>query len=160
MKYVIIICLSSLFIPSCKPKGAEVTVTESQDTTAVNVQTNEFQAYEDEIMKIHDDVMPKVSDINRLSRQLREIKTKTGTTDATKPSTIVGLDETLKSLEDAEQEMMNWMKYYSETKPRLTPDLEKIFYERELEKITNVKMTMLNSIEKANTWLNAHPELK
>lgn len=143
---------------SCKPKGAEVTVTEKQDSTVLNTQTNEFQAYEDEIMKIHDDVMPKVSDINRLSAQLEAIKTKAGPSD--KPSTIEGLDETLQSLREAEKGMMDWMKYYSDTKSRLTPEVEKIFYERELEKITNVKMAMLNSIEKANNWLNAHPELK
>ena len=161
MKYVFIICLAAFATFSCKPKGtAEVTVTETQDTTGVQNEVNEYQAYEDEIMKIHDDVMPKVSDINKLSTQLREIKAKNGVTEEDKPSNIEGLDETLQALRDAEQQMMDWMKSYSETKPRLTPDIEKIFYERELEKITNVKMSMLNSIEKANTWLNAHPELR
>ncbi len=70
---------------------------------------------------------------------------------------IEGLDDALESLRQAEQGMMDWMKRYSETKATITPDLMQTFYERELERITQVKMNMLNSIDKANAWLAAHP---
>lgn len=158
MKYLSLLSFVILLAVSCKPKNNEVKNAAKSDPAVA--QSNEFQAYEDEIMKIHDDVMPKMSDINRLSTELRNIKTKTSGAGEETQSKIEGLDDSLNSLRNAEKLMMDWMKNYSDTKARLTPDIAKIFYERELEKITNVKMAMLNSIENANAWLNTHQELK
>ena len=88
-----------------------------------------------------------------MSSQLRDIKSKAGETPEGTPAKIEGLDDALTSLREAEQGMMDWMKYYTDTKPKVTQDLLPTFYERELEKITQVKNNMLNSIEKANSWL-------
>lgn len=148
MKQLLLLCLGFIMILSCKQKAAEKEPAATEPALSADL-----QHYDDEVMKIHDEVMPKMSDIQRLSSQLREIKAKAGETPEGTPVMIEGLDDALNSLREAEQGMMDWMKYYSDTKPKVTEDLMKTFYERELEKITQVKNNMLNSIDKANAWL-------
>src|SRR5688572_10336006 len=153
MRQLIFLFLIVVLAFSCKPK-ATVEESTSTDLQPVEIKMDaNLQHYEDEIMKIHDDAMPKMSDIQRLSSQLRDIKSKAGETEDGTPVQIEGLDDALTSLREAEQGMMDWMKLYSETKPRVTQDIIAMFYERELEKITHVRENMLNSIEKANKWL-------
>ena len=112
---------------------------------------------EDEVMKIHDEVMPRITDINRLSSQLRDIKARAGQTPEGTPVMIDGLDETLNALRNAEQGMMDWMKDYSDQKAQLGAEQLEAFYKEELEKIKAVRDSMLSSIEIANAWLAAHP---
>lgn len=150
MKLLIILSLAGMIGMSCKRKTADV-------QTNGNAASADLQNFENEIMKVHDEVMPKMTNINKLSTQLRDIKSRTGKTPEGQPVAIEGLDETLQALREAEQGMMDWMKNYSEIKASLTEENLKKFYEKELQKIMSVKDNMLNSIEKANSWLAAHP---
>ena len=147
MKQLFLLCLGFMMILSCKQKAAE------EPAATESAPNADLQHYEDEVMKIHDEVMPKMSDIQRLSSQLREIKANAGENAEGTPVMIEGLDDALTSLREAEQGMMDWMKNYSDTKSKVTGDLMKTFLERELEKITQVKINMLNSIDQANAWL-------
>jgi hypothetical protein len=52
--------------------------------------------------------------------------------------------------------MMDWMKQYSDAKSRVPAEQMQVFYERELEKVTQVKTSMLNAIDEANTWIATH----
>lgn len=128
-----------------------------KESASQNTPTASNQNLEEEILRVHDEVMPKMSDINRLSNQLREIKKNAGQTPDGQPITIEGLDETLKELRTAEQGMSDWMKNYGDTKANLKDENLKDFYEKELKKIRIVRDNMLSSIEKANAWLAAHP---
>ncbi len=152
MKLLVLLSIALTLASSCKEKVA-VAVEQTTDSRL----SADLQNYENEVMKIHDEAMPKMSEIKRLSSQLIEIKAEAAETPEGKPVEIEGLDDTLESLRQAEEGMMTWMNNYSNAKARVTPELLKTFYERELEKITQVKMNMLNSIEKANTWLANHP---
>ena len=49
------------------------------------------------------------------------------------------------------------MKRYSETRKTLSSEQLKRFFEKELEKVTYVKMAIVESIEKANAWIASHP---
>jgi hypothetical protein len=152
MKLISLFFFAALVALSCKPKAAETeTETVEVETTTEAEVPAELQAYEDQIMKIHDEVMPKMGDINRLRNELKSIKDKSGTTP------MPGLDDAIQALDKAEEWMMTWMKNYSETKNTLAPEHLGKFYEKELMKVENVKSTMLTSIEQAEAWLAAHP---
>lgn len=144
-----LLILFLLWLAACKEKSSDAS---GHDTN--------LEHYEDEVMKVHDDVMPKMSDIQRLSMKLRDIKSKAGITPEGEPVVIVGLDSTLHALRTAEQGMMDWMKNYGDRKAQVPEDLLQTFYERELKRITQVKTDMLNSIDQANAWLEQHPEYK
>lgn len=154
MKIIFFLFLAGLTFTSCKQ-----TVTKDTTQDEVSNIPADLQHYEDEIMKIHDDVMPEMSEIQRLSTRLRDIKSKAGERSEGNHTIIEGLDDALISLRNAEQGMMDWMKSYGESKARMTPDLMQTFYERELGKVTIVSTNMINAIDKANAWLQANPNL-
>jgi hypothetical protein len=135
---------------SCKPGGS------AEGATGDKPQT-EVEALESQVMAIHDEVMPKMSDINHLSGELRKYKAGLKENEVGKLESPDGLDQVIESLKMAEQGMWDWMKSFGDTKATLTDDQLKSFYEKELEKVTRVKSDMLTSIEKAQAWLAAHP---
>ena len=57
-----------------------------------------------EVMAIHDDVMPEMKTINTLERAIKKKIDSNGSQDS-----IVMMKATLKRLETADQMMMNWM---------------------------------------------------
>lgn len=150
MKILVALIMFSLLAFSCKEKPAV-------DNTSELELSADLKNYEDEVMKIHDEVMPKMNEIHQLSTELRNIRSDAGANPDGTPVKMEGLDESLQALKDAEDGMMNWMKNYTSIKTSVKPEQLKRFYEKELEKITHVKDSMLNSIEQAKAWLAAHP---
>jgi len=136
---------------ACKP-GA------SSDTGETTGVSQDLQALEKQVMAVHDEVMPKMKEINDLSAKLREIKTKFKEEESGKLNTPEGFEEVQGALKLSEQGMWEWMKSYSDTKATLQEDQLKPFYEKELEKINKVKQDMLGAIEKAQAWIAAYPK--
>lgn len=99
----------------------------------------------DEVMKIHDDVMPKMSDINRYQKQLRK------QLDTESDSTKKVILNAINNLEMADEGMMQWMADFK------VPDEEpaKTTYLKDQKKhIEKVRDDMLNSMEQAKILLD------
>ncbi len=88
-----------------------------------------------EIMIIHDEVMPKMSDIYKLKKALKEIE-----------QTEASL-KLIKELEDADEAMMSWMHQYKKPTPG-TKGLDNYLNDQEVL-IKEVRSKMLTAIEKA-----------
>ena len=77
--------------------------------TACNNSTNqvveEQQAW-DQVMAVHDDVMPKTADLNRMTTQLRA---KNAALDSTRQDTKNKIMDAIQALESADESMMSWM---------------------------------------------------
>jgi hypothetical protein len=131
---------------SCKPSAGA-------DTTSTEGTANDLKALEDQVMAVHDEVMPKMSEITRLTGDLRAIKDKVSENPDGKIVSPDGLEELMGSLKLAEQGMWDWMKAYSDTKPTIKEDQLKSFYEGQLITINKIKKDMLESIQKTETWL-------
>ncbi|MEO5906392.1 MAG: hypothetical protein ABIQ11_06685 [Saprospiraceae bacterium] len=160
MKLYLPFFICALILVSCQQKPAEVKTDEPSTGGTVTeplVLSADLQNYENEIMKIHDEVMPRMSEINQLATKLKSIKAAAGTTEAGKPNTPDGLDDALNALRAAEQYMMDWMKEYSDGRATFSEAEMPKFLEKELSKVTEVKIRMLNAIDKANSWIAAHP---
>jgi hypothetical protein len=151
MKFFIIIFFSGMLMISCKPKsGTEEPITSlpaNADTTA----------YEAEIMKIHDSIMPKMTDLNHLESQLREIRKAASQSDIGSAAIPEGIDDTIAALKASQAGMLDWMEYYSAMRSKLQKDVMLEFMKQELVKINEVKDNVNGTIEKATTWLAAHP---
>lgn len=158
MKLYLLFFIYTITFASCQQKPAEVNTNEPSTGEVIKepvILSADLQNYENEIMKIHDAVMPRMSEINQLATKLKSIKAAAGTTEAGKPNTPDGLDDALNALRNAEQYMMDWMKDYSDRRATLAEaDMPK-FLEKELEKISEVKIRMENAIDKANSWITA-----
>ncbi len=152
MKFSQILFLSGMIIMSCKPKSA----TEESSAT---LKKGDITAYETEILKIHDEAMPKMTEMNQLETQLRNIRTKASQSDQGSSAIPEGIDQVIQSLKSAQNGMLDWMEYYSAMRSKLQQDVMFSFMESELQKIKVVKDSMSNSIDKAKAWLAAHPSL-
>lgn len=130
--------LAVLSIFSCKPKMQDSTEIEDPDIILLY----------DEVMKIHDDVMPKMQDISKLRRELRK-KIPT-----VQDSSIVYSD--VLYLNKADDAMMDWMARFSEEYMSIQKKEDKISYlKNEIPAIEYVRDIMLESIAKAQRRLDS-----
>jgi len=106
----------------------------------------------DEVMAIHDEVMPKTGAINKNKKALKKMLTPM-IEDTTKLRNQ--LLDTILELEDAEEGMMDWMANYKSKPSKLKEGVDPMaYYLEEKKKITEVKNKMLSSIENAKVLLN------
>jgi hypothetical protein len=101
----------------------------------------------EEMMEIHDEVMPKMSEISRIRR---ELKAEMEALDSTQTEQMAAIDSTIARLDRADIAMMNWMGDLQQLPElRQNNDHEQImaYIEEERGKIAAVRMDMLNAIE-------------
>ncbi len=99
----------------------------------------------DEVIRIHDEVMPKISDINKLKKRVRKLEKN--------DETSIAL---IKQLQDADDAMMDWMadfqKYKTLADSSKTVKMDYLNVEK--QKIQSVSDQMLLSIDTAKKYLN------
>ncbi|HMQ06624.1 MAG TPA: hypothetical protein PKC30_04945 [Saprospiraceae bacterium] len=100
-----------------------------------------------DIMKVHDDAMEKMSEINELGQQL--VQYAEGQAD----STMAAMAHELRmKLESAEDGMMNWMQGWKlPEKPSKEEAME--FFAKQKEQVNSVSMDINKSIEEAKNFL-------
>lgn len=106
---------------------------------------------QEEVLAVHDEVMPKMGDISRLERAFR--KEREELVQSAQPDTtrIRLLGEHVDALQFANQSMMDWMHTF-EAPPAGLPQEEALAHLRkELESIERVRQQMLESLENAQT---------
>lgn len=93
----------------------------------------------DEVMVIHDDVMPKTATIHRLKKKLKKNQ---------EQENLASVTAVIEQLDIADEGMMSWMEKFK--KPKDQPFEEaKAYYESEKVKITKVKRDILSAISVA-----------
>ncbi len=108
------------------------------------------QALYDEVMKVHDEVMPKMDDIYKLKQELKKQISDTPNLVDEKRRTI---EATILKLDSASEAMMVWMRNFNPLPDSLGEDKAREYLEDQQEKIEKVKDEMLDAINKA-TELN------
>ena len=102
------------------------------------------QLYE-EVMTIHDDVMPKISDITKLRRKIRKDK----------QESVESLQH-ITDLEKADDAMMDWMSDFQKYKTYndSTKESKMKYLNNEKLRIQSVSDQMYGSLESAKKYLN------
>jgi len=106
---------------------------------------SEVEALYDKVIEIHDDVMPKISDISKLRRKIRKQESKS-------PESLMLLNQ----LENADDAMMSWMSDFQVYKSYKdsTKESKMKYLNSEKVKITNVSDEMYEAINSAKEYLN------
>lgn len=99
-----------------------------------------------EVMQIHDDVMPRMSEIGRIKRQFKDFL-KDGVYEAKADS----IQQLIYQLDEADESMMNWMGEFKKPDYSNFENAQAV-YANEKVKITNVKLKMESTIQKAQTF--------
>ncbi|MDX1683955.1 MAG: hypothetical protein R3275_01900 [Saprospiraceae bacterium] len=102
----------------------------------------------DEVMAIHDEVMPKVSDMSKLSRELK--KEKQNLQDS---SMIARYDQRIRELNEAEEAMFDWMRDFDAKRKT-----DEAYLKKEKKNIKEVSELMLSSISNAQKLLENNDE--
>jgi len=131
MKTLNILLIVTVFCISCGP-----------DQKAIE------KAKFDEVMAVHDEMMPKMSAIRKLKQKLVE------KAQAIAPEDSTGIEqesltELVAELETASESMMIWMRSFAEPEEGTAHEEVLKFYEQEMEKVMEVREKMSNAIDKA-----------
>ena len=107
--------------------------------------TNANRALYDQVMDIHDEVMPKVGDIYELKKKLLEKIASTPNMVAEEKSK---LEKRIADLDSVGEMMMGWMHSFQPLPDTVDQERAREYLESEMEKIRKVKEAMLEIIEK------------
>lgn len=100
----------------------------------------------DEVMFIHDEVMPKMSDISKLGKEIKKKKQELS------DSTLIAIyDDHIKALNEADEAMYDWMHEFE--LPDQESDVEPYLI-KEKDRIQKVSDMMLSSIANAQKLLD------
>jgi len=104
------------------------------------------QALYDEVMKVHDEVMPKMNDIYKLKEGLKkQIADSPNLVDEKKKA----IESTILKLDSASEGMMVWMRNFNPIADSLGEQKAREYLEDQQEKVKKVKEDMLAAIEEA-----------
>lgn len=123
---------------ACGPKG-------NQDHAghAMNTEGGPNQALYNQVMDIHDEVMPATEDLYNISKGLKaQLK------DATADSVKASLQMRIQYIDSVNTMMMDWMRKFRPMADTVNEERVREYYESELEKIKTVKEAMLTALEK------------
>ncbi len=149
MKSLPLIALLAFFsILSCSKSADYSTMSHDADQTQ---EEGPNQALYNQMMDVHDEVMPRMDEIMKLKRELQEQI-------ANSPDMVIErkqeLENVISNLDSANNSMMSWMHRIHEFNPLAdSVDQEKAreYLESEMEEIRKVKEQISESIEKAKS---------
>lgn len=137
----IILLIAAFTLISCG-KGAENV--HSQDNETMDESPN--QALYDQVMDVHNEVMPKMDELMKLKRELQEKIAST-------PDLVVEKKEQMEriifNLDSASTAMMSWMHEFNPPADSVDQEKARAYLESEMERIKKVKALTLETIEKA-----------
>ncbi|CAN5300553.1 hypothetical protein BH09BAC3_BH09BAC3_18890 [soil metagenome] len=116
------------------------------------VTDNPNQALYDEVIDIHDEVMPKMEDIYGLKKTLEEKLANTPDLAAEKKAEI---EKVIMSLDSANDAMMNWMHQFSPQPDSADRETAREYYETEMERIKKVRDITNETLVKAKALAEA-----
>lgn len=146
-KYNFFLLLSFGLFVACNGSS---TKSEDSDSKFSAEELKEQQDLWDDLMIVHDEVMPKISNIHKLGRQLKNYSE---TTEDVPNLVKEQIAATVGLLDEADESMFSWMNNLRQLKP--LQDTEKhedivIYLRAEQDRMDKVKKDMLISIEKGS----------
>lgn len=136
LKGLIIVVVGTLI--SCGKSG--------RDTTASDpVEDDSNEALYNQVMDIHDEVMPKMNDLYTLKKQLQEqIANSPDLVEEKKQE----LEQTILQLDSASNSMMVWMRQFNPPADTASEEAMREYLESQLEKVKKMREDVLMALEK------------
>lgn len=107
---------------------------------------NPNQALYEEVMAVHDEVMPKADELYQLKKELQDKIAKTPDLVADKKKQ---LDQIIAELDSADHSMMDWMHKFNPLPDSANQETAREYLENEMEKIKKIRELINGSIQKA-----------
>lgn len=117
----------------------------SQHAPSENASNDPNKALYDSVMAVHDEAMPKLEDIFRLTESLKD---KIAGTPDMPASTKKQIEAAIDSLNNASEGMMVWMRKFNPVTDTSNPEAARDYLKQEMVKVEKVKSDIVNSLEK------------
>jgi hypothetical protein len=108
-----------------------------------------------DIMVVHEDIMPKMSEINRLKRQLGRYKDSVSDDNAEMKDSLINTILMLSKMEDG---MSDWMEHYKYPNPDITHDSMMKYLAGQRDTVKHLSDDIYMSIAIANGFLKNVPK--
>ena len=149
---VTLFLVSTLLHAACTPPAEKTEINDEQTTDETPDEVKVQQALYDDIMLVHDEMMPKMEDLMRIRGEVQEIK------DSLKAA---GIDEdidvlvsTIQMVENADESMMNWMRNFEPVSSEESHENIMAYYTDQKNKMDSVKLIMEEAIGKGQAILS------
>jgi predicted house-cleaning noncanonical NTP pyrophosphatase (MazG superfamily) len=144
MKTLTILFMGIVLLASCSDKKQE---------TEKSIEEQHADSREElynQVMAVHDEVMPKMDEIYRLKTKLQEeLQDLLQNKSEANAEQIKSLTDKINSLENASKEMMVWMRQFDVQPDSLGHEVIMEGLNEEMKKIEKVKRDMLDAIQSA-----------
>jgi Mg2+ and Co2+ transporter CorA len=145
MKRIPYILILTLFImASCGGKTSDHSGHDGHEEDTDD--TNPNTAIYNEVMNVHDEIMPKMEDIYKLKKEIEEKI-------AASPDMVMEkkkqLEQVISNLDSASNSMMDWMHKFNPLPDSVDQEQARAYLESEMEKIKKVRDLTYDALEKA-----------
>jgi len=137
LKTLLLACI--LLTVACQQKPSE------HDHPNDQMEDSPNKALYDQVMAIHDEVMPKMNDLYKAKTELRKRLEASDLTEAER--TAIG--EKIAQIEAADESMMVWMRQFEPIPDSAGEEKAKQYLEAELIKVKKVREDILQALEEA-----------
>ncbi len=134
MRLLVLLFSFSLFFIACKNKD-NISIEKVPTSSSVN------NIY-DEVMKIHDEVMPKMSEVHRQKRKLTKLLKHADGKYIIKEE----IEPTILFLEKADESMMTWMNEFDSNKKNLDTQASTEYFKSQKQEIEKISKLIKASI--------------
>jgi hypothetical protein len=141
MKTYGLLMVVALLLVNCGKKGEE---SAHHDHEAMDGE-NPNQVLYNQVMDVHDEVMPKMEDLYNLKKDLQE---KIANTPGLVEEERKKLEERIIVIDSVSKLMMDWMHEFNPLPDSTDQEAARAYLESEMEKIKKVKDAMLETLEK------------
>jgi hypothetical protein len=114
---------------------------------------DEVEALKQEVMLVHDKIMPKIDTLMKLKRQLKERVSQIDTMNSVNKKKVDAILSSVEQLEEADEAMMQWMRTYQDPDQKMGKAEALQYLERKKKEILEVKAKMLAGQEAATSML-------
>ncbi|MEZ0610605.1 viral A-type inclusion protein [Fibrella sp. WM1] len=133
----------------------------TSDKNEGNEQTASVEQLEKDVFAVHDDVMPRISDIMKLKKELNGKLASLDSLQQASPSEAVRIDEQkeqgrliVRRLTEADSLMRDWMHHYNSDTLKALPEADAVRYLNSQKEIINdVKKKINQSVGDAQAYL-------
>ena len=137
-----LILASFIIAAGCQQKSGET----HDNETSEGVENSENQALYDEVMQIHNEVMPKMDDLYKAKVAL---KTRIANTPNMAESDKKEINDKIALLDSASEGMMIWMRKFNPLPDSLGEEKAREYLEIEIKKVKEVKEDILQALQRA-----------
>ncbi|MEQ8245614.1 hypothetical protein [Fulvivirga sp.] len=150
LKNILPFLLIIMLISACENKTTEQQ--EEVVTDEIPEEVKIEKALYDDVMDVHDEMMPKMENMMSIKGQLKE-KVDLLKEEAAQSQLVLEIEAAIQSLETADEAMMNWMRQFDPETDSLSHEEIVEYYTLQKKKMDSVKVIMVEAIESASAKL-------